>query len=46
MHPTTLWYHDHALGVTRLNVMSGLAGFYLVRDPADAIAALLAYWEI
>ncbi|MCJ7560957.1 hypothetical protein MUO79_10140, partial [Candidatus Bathyarchaeota archaeon] len=28
--PTTLWYHDHALGVTRLNVMSGLAGFYLL----------------
>lgn len=36
--PTTLWYHDHALGVTRLNVMSGLAGFYLVRDPCDPIA--------
>ncbi len=29
----TLWYHDHALGVTRINVMSGLAGFYLLRDP-------------
>jgi len=32
---TTLWYHDHALGITRTNVMSGLAGFYLLRDPAD-----------
>jgi len=32
--PTTLWYHDHALGMTRLNVMSGLAGFYLLREPA------------
>jgi spore coat protein A len=31
--PTTLWYHDHALGMTRLNVLSGLAGFYLLRDP-------------
>ncbi len=30
--PTTLWYHDHALGMTRLNVMSGLAGYYLLRD--------------
>ena len=30
--PTTLWYHDHALGITRINVMSGLAGFYLLRD--------------
>jgi spore coat protein A len=28
----TLWYHDHALGITRLNVYAGLAGFYLVRD--------------
>ncbi len=31
--PATLWYHDHALGMTRLNVMSGLAGYYLLRDP-------------
>ena len=30
--PTTLWYHDHALGITRLNVSAGLAGFYLLRD--------------
>lgn len=28
----TLWYHDHAMGVTRLNVYAGLAGFYLLRD--------------
>lgn len=28
----TLWYHDHALGITRLNVYMGLAGFFLVRD--------------
>jgi FtsP/CotA-like multicopper oxidase with cupredoxin domain len=38
---TTLWYHDHALGITRLNVMSGLAGFYLLRDPQDEVANLL-----
>lgn len=38
---TTLWYHDHALGITRINVMSGLAGFYLLRDPGDPIAPLL-----
>jgi spore coat protein A len=30
--PATLWYHDHALGITRLNVMMGLAGAYLLRD--------------
>jgi bilirubin oxidase len=29
---TTLWYHDHALGMTRANVYTGLAGFYLIRD--------------
>lgn len=28
----TLWYHDHALGLTRLNTYAGLAGFYLLRD--------------
>jgi bilirubin oxidase len=29
---TTLWYHDHVLGMTRANVYTGLAGFYLIRD--------------
>lgn len=28
----SVWYHDHALGITRLNVYAGLAGFYLTRD--------------
>ncbi len=28
---STLWFHDHALGVTRLNVYAGPAGFYLLR---------------
>jgi spore coat protein A len=31
----TLWYHDHALGITRLNVYAGLAGFYILRDSQD-----------
>lgn len=31
----TLWYHDHALGITRLNVYMGLAGFYLLRDDEE-----------
>ena len=30
-----LWYHDHALGITRLNVYAGMAGFYFVRDGLD-----------
>jgi FtsP/CotA-like multicopper oxidase with cupredoxin domain len=28
---TTLWYHDHALGMTRLNVYAGPAGYWLIR---------------
>ncbi len=29
---TTLWYHDHSLGITRANIYAGLAGFWLIRD--------------
>jgi spore coat protein A len=29
---TQLWYHDHTLGMTRLNVYSGLTGNYIIRD--------------
>jgi len=29
---STLWYHDHAMGITRLNVTMGLAGFYIIHD--------------
>ena len=32
---TNLWFHDHALGVTRLHVYGGLAAFYLIRDGQD-----------
>jgi FtsP/CotA-like multicopper oxidase with cupredoxin domain len=54
----TLWYHDHALGITRLNVWAGLAGFWLIRDavedalglpgpgPAAGDAAGTRYYEI
>jgi FtsP/CotA-like multicopper oxidase with cupredoxin domain len=28
---STVWYHDHTLGMTRLNVYAGPAGFYLIR---------------
>jgi spore coat protein A len=31
----TLWYHDHAMGITRLNVYAGLSGFYLLRDQQE-----------
>ncbi|HTK06918.1 MAG TPA: multicopper oxidase domain-containing protein [Ktedonobacteraceae bacterium] len=33
--PTTLWFHDHAMGITRLNVFAGLFAFYLLRDRYD-----------
>jgi spore coat protein A, manganese oxidase len=32
---TTLWYHDHTLGMTRLNVYAGPAGFYILRGGPD-----------
>jgi FtsP/CotA-like multicopper oxidase with cupredoxin domain len=32
---TTLWYHDHAVAITRLNVYAGLAAYYLIRDSND-----------
>jgi spore coat protein A len=46
---TTLWYHDHTLGMTRANVYAGPAGFYLIRggpddvvlDSRDSSAAIL-----
>jgi len=36
----TLWYHDHTLGMTRLNVYAGPAGFYLLRGGPDDLAGL------
>jgi len=30
-----LWYHDHYMGDTRMNVVAGLAGGYLLRDSFD-----------
>jgi FtsP/CotA-like multicopper oxidase with cupredoxin domain len=38
---STLWYHDHTLGMTRLNVYAGPAGFYVIRGgPAGDDAVL------
>jgi len=31
-----MWYHDHSLGITRLNVYAGLAGFFPLRDDNDS----------
>jgi spore coat protein A len=30
-----IWFHDHALGITRLNVYMGLAGLYILRDAIE-----------
>jgi spore coat protein A, manganese oxidase len=32
---TLLWYHDHTLGITRLNMIMGLAGAYIIRDAVE-----------
>jgi spore coat protein A len=32
---TALWFHDHAMGVNRLNIFAGLMGWYLLRDEAE-----------
>ncbi|XP_010243129.1 PREDICTED: multicopper oxidase LPR1-like [Nelumbo nucifera] len=32
-HSGNLWYHDHALGLTRANLLAGLIGAYVIRDP-------------
>jgi FtsP/CotA-like multicopper oxidase with cupredoxin domain len=34
---STIWYHDHTLGMTRLNVYAGPAGFFLVRGGPDDV---------
>jgi FtsP/CotA-like multicopper oxidase with cupredoxin domain len=38
---STLWYHDHTLGMTRLNVYAGPAGFYLLRGGPEGDKAVL-----
>jgi spore coat protein A len=34
---STIWYHDHSLGMTRVNVYAGPAGFYLIRGGPDDV---------
>ena len=38
---STDWYHDHALGMTRLNVYAGPAGFYIIRGGPDGDGAII-----
>lgn len=39
----TLWYHDHAMGITRLNVYAGLAAFYILRDENEEALTAAGY---
>jgi FtsP/CotA-like multicopper oxidase with cupredoxin domain len=38
---STIWYHDHALGMTRLNVYAGPAGFFLIRGGPEGDGAVI-----
>ncbi|KAI6700227.1 hypothetical protein NL676_014551 [Syzygium grande] len=29
-HPGNMWYHDHAMGLTRVNLLAGLIGAYII----------------
>ena len=39
---TTLWYHDHTLGMTRNNVYAGPAGFWLIRESGGGETGLVS----
>lgn len=36
----TLFYHDHAMGITRLNAVAGLMGLYVIRDKFEDALSL------
>jgi spore coat protein A len=38
---STIWYHDHSLGMTRLNVYAGPAGFYIIRGGPDGDGSVI-----
>lgn len=38
---STIWYHDHTLGMTRLNVYAGPAGFFLIRGGPEGDDAVV-----
>ncbi len=38
---STIWYHDHTLGMTRLNVYAGPAGFFLIRGGPEGDGAVI-----
>ena len=45
--PAMLWYHDHAMGINRLNIFAGLLGSYIVqRQVEDALNLPNGKYEI
>lgn len=44
-HPGTMWYHDHAMGLTRINILAGLMGAYVIRQPNIEGLLRLVYGE-
>ena len=42
-----LWYHDHAMGINRLNIYAGMFGLFLIRDDfEDALNLPKGAYEI
>ncbi|KDP38037.1 hypothetical protein JCGZ_04680 [Jatropha curcas] len=43
--PGNLWYHDHAMGLTRVNLLAGLVGAYIIRHPEVEAPLRLPYGD-
>ncbi|GAB4828789.1 Multicopper oxidase lpr2 [Ancistrocladus abbreviatus] len=43
--PGNLWYHDHAMGLTRVNILAGLLGAYVIRQPKVESPLRLPYGD-
>jgi spore coat protein A len=45
--PALLWYHDHTMGINRLNIYAGLLGLFVIRDTVeDALKLPSGKYEI
>lgn len=45
--PALLWYHDHTMGINRLNIYAGMFGLFIVRDEfEDALDLPAGRFEI
>ena len=39
-HAALLFYHDHTMGINRLNTYAGMMGMFIIRDPREDVYAL------